>query len=399
MADGQRKYPVNEFFVHHSTGPDFANAGDTQVQDWYDEVGRVRGYQNGALRSYHQHPTRNKETYAMAHLTLRPYTLDGNKYGWRLTELIADPMNNVAWHCGNWEHNQRSLSVEVCGNWLSRSLPDKALMLLADYIRPQDQTLNGGLTLWAHKWVFATACPGALEPQIDKIVDMLNNPAKWNAQLWPAPPAPAPVPTPEPAPTPEKYKFVKLPEPKRFKTNKQPTNLWDISYDWPKFPSVKTFAIGEPFIAVGYAEHSKGSKYYMTSYSFGNADVSQKWAHPFGVNIVDLTEDVAPAPVEPPVVTPPVVTPPVNPPVEPPVVIEPTPTNPETGKDVTKQPFIEALKSMVRLVLLALPGIAIAYFTDLPATPTIAGLLLLLKGIDKYVHENPDIKLKGISPV
>ena len=191
MTDGQRAYPVDYAFLHHSTGPEFKNASDMEVQDWYSAIGRDRGYNGGNINSKHEHPSRPGElTYAMAHATLREYTLDDNKYGWRLTDLIKNPYANVAWAVGNWFYNTRSWSVEICGNFMNKVLPDKALMCLADHLRIIDKELvaggyPGGINVWLHQEVFATACPGRIKEQRDKVVDMINNPDKWNDILWP----------------------------------------------------------------------------------------------------------------------------------------------------------------------------------------------------------------------
>ncbi len=198
MVDGDRIYPVEYGFLHHSTGPFHVNASDMEVQDWYSNIGYSRGYSNGAINPRHEHPSRPGQlTYAQAQFALREYTLDGNKYGWRATDLMKLPLANVAWAVGNWWYNQRSFSIEVCGNYLDRVLPDKALMLLADEIfRPIDKELvsagyAGGVQVWLHQEVYATACPARIKEQRDKLVDMINNPDKWNKLLWPpAPPKP-----------------------------------------------------------------------------------------------------------------------------------------------------------------------------------------------------------------
>ncbi len=189
--DSDRLYPVNYFFLHHSTGSDFVNADDITVQDWYSDTGKARAYSNGAIDPRHEHPSRpGVLSYAQAQFTLREYTKDGNKYGWRLSDLIQRPWQNVTWSVGNWDYNRQSCSVEICGNYLGKVLPEKALMLLADFLRPIDQELGGSLQVWLHKEVYATACPARIAEQREKIVDMINNPAKWNALLWPvAPPA------------------------------------------------------------------------------------------------------------------------------------------------------------------------------------------------------------------
>jgi len=189
MNDGQRRYPVDYFFLHHSTGPDFVNAEDIQVQDWYSDTGKARAYSGGAINPMHEHPSRPGQlTYAQAHFTLREYSKDGNKYGWRLTDLIARPWQNVAWAVGNWDYNVMSSSVEICGNYLNKNLPDKALMCLADFLRDIDNELGGALKVWLHKEVYATACPARISDQRNTLIDMINNPDKWNNILWPPQP-------------------------------------------------------------------------------------------------------------------------------------------------------------------------------------------------------------------
>lgn len=192
MVDGDRIYPVDYHFLHHSTGPEFYNAEPIEVQDWFSLIGKARGYQNGALNPRHEHPSRPGQlTYAQAQFALYRYDKDGNKYGYKFIDLIKEPYKNVAWAVGNWFYNQRSVSTEVCGNFLNQVLPDKALMLLADYMRPIDQELGGALKVWLHQEVFATACPARIKEQRDKLVDMINRPDHWNAILWPpAPPKP-----------------------------------------------------------------------------------------------------------------------------------------------------------------------------------------------------------------
>ena len=187
MADGHRKYPIDYIVLHHSVGPEFKNSTDLKVQDWFDSTGKNRGYK-GYSRSYHDHPQRNKETFAQAHFALREYTKDGNKYGWRLTYLMKDVWHNVAWHAGNWNINQRSIGIETCGRFdQGRKLPEKACMLIADFFRKHDKDIGGKLQITAHKQFSATACPGSIYNRRAMIVDMINNPKKWNDKLFPKP--------------------------------------------------------------------------------------------------------------------------------------------------------------------------------------------------------------------
>lgn len=195
MVDGDRVYPVLYLFLHHSTGPDFVDTPDRTIRDWYSNIGKGRGYNNGALNPRHSHPDTGELSYAMAQFA--GSVDNSNKYGFKVIDLIQAPWANVTWSVGDWGYNQRSASVEICGNFMDKILPEKALMCIADWLRPVDQELMEagvphGLTIMLHQEVFNTACPGRIKEQRDTIVDMINNPDKWNKKLWPPTP-PAPV--------------------------------------------------------------------------------------------------------------------------------------------------------------------------------------------------------------
>src|SRR5687767_4502587 len=123
MADNQRIFPVDKVVLHHAVSDEMHNWDDIAVSKWFSSIGRNRGYA-GVARSNHFDPDEGWETYSQAHWCLHKYDKDGNKYGWRLTLLIADPDNNVAWHAGNWAVNQSSYGIEVAGNYLDKTLPD-----------------------------------------------------------------------------------------------------------------------------------------------------------------------------------------------------------------------------------------------------------------------------------
>lgn len=191
MNDGQRIYPVDILVVHHSMGPEFANASDLTVQDWFSSVGRGRGYA-GVDHSYHEHPSRpGVETFSQAQFA--GIADSSNKYNYRIVTLIKRPWDNVAWHAGNWGVNQQSVGLENCGDYTGKLLTEKQLMCIADWYRPKDIELKGTTAVFGHKEIqgASTACPSRIMEQRDKLVDMINNPAKWNLKLWP--PAPKPV--------------------------------------------------------------------------------------------------------------------------------------------------------------------------------------------------------------
>lgn len=63
-----------------------------------------------------------------------------------------------------------------------------------------------------------------------------------------------------------------------------------------------------------------------------------------------------------------------------------------------KQPVVEAAKDIARLVVFAIPGLLIGYFTDLPATQVTAVILLVLRAVDSYIHNDPTTKTNGLTP-
>lgn len=65
---------------------------------------------------------------------------------------------------------------------------------------------------------------------------------------------------------------------------------------------------------------------------------------------------------------------------------------------MNKEATIKALKELGRVLLFAAISFGISYLGKLPQSETVMYGTLVLKIVDKYVHENEDISLKGISP-
>lgn len=335
MLDGNRVYPVNKLVMHHAVSDEMRDWEDIEVQDWFSNVGKARGYQNGAINPFHEHPSRPGQlTYAMAHFCLHPYTKDGNKYGWRLTPLIARPFDNVAWHAGNWPVNQQSIGIETAGNYLSSEVDPKALMLVADTFRDHDKALGGALEVYPHQAFFSTQCPGQIVNQIATLIDMINSPEKWNEQFWP---------TPAPKPAEDlSTRYTRFPQPVKYMAMANPTNVYDVSKtSWNDLSNsiVKRLAVNEEFIAVGEYRHPLGGVYYMTQYSFGDADKTGVPNKYNGVNKADLWEKLDYTKLDPV----------INPPAP-----EPTPSLP-SNPDVkpaepTVEPTVKKPSWIVRLI-------------------------------------------------
>lgn len=254
MKDNQRVYPVNLIVMHHAVSDFMKNWSDLKVQDWFSNTGKSRAYQNGAINPMHEHPGRPGQlTYSQAQYCLHEYTADNNKYGWRLTTLIKLPFDNVAWHAGAWSVNQRSLGIETAGNYLNKVLPDKALMLIADTFRAHDKKIGGKLDIGFHKQFYATACPGRIAEQYNKLIDMFNNPKKWNDKLWPSKPSVTSTTT--------TYKPTK-----KFKVAKA-TTLVNIPAG-TKYAGSADYKVGAVIDDVAeLISYSDGKKFYRTAYA------------------------------------------------------------------------------------------------------------------------------------
>lgn len=179
QVDGHRSEIVDYLVAHHTAGREMINTKDIDVMDYFDTTGRKRGYESvrkksghDEIKSYHTHPKRKKETFAQAHFALHKYNLDGNKYGWRLVPLIVRPFENVAWHAGNWKINQRSIGIEICGNYVKKKIDENALLLIAETFKfwYKDLKQKGlKLKIKGHKDFANTACPGLIYNQLDII--------------------------------------------------------------------------------------------------------------------------------------------------------------------------------------------------------------------------------------
>lgn len=142
-----------------------------------------------------------------------------------------------------------------------------------------------------------------------------------NAQISGAP-APAPISPSVPAavedkaPAIAKSTYTRLESPMDLVTNKQPTNVYNLDpASWGALNAsvVKSLNKDSPFRAVGKATHPLGGVYFMTEYSFAQAETTGAPTHNWGVNTVDLSPAPAAAVETPDVV--------VAPPVEPPPLV------------------------------------------------------------------------------
>lgn len=178
------------------------------------------------------------------------------------------------------------------------------------------------LSIYPHNKWQTTSCPGSID--LGRIRAEAD---KWaSGGYLPAQPAPTPKPVPSPVPAPAptvQITYSKLPAPVNYTINKD-TNLWNFaSATWGGITAVKPFKKGDQFIVYGIADNvTLKAKYYMTAYSFGQADTTGSPKATNGVNMVDL--DIVTTPAQPVPTPPPIqVDPPTPPVVEPPIVVPP----------------------------------------------------------------------------
>ncbi|MCK9474201.1 peptidoglycan recognition family protein [Sulfurimonas sp.] len=175
----QRADVIDYLVVHHSAGNEFINAAAIDIIDAFSRAGYTRGYAPiKREHSWHFHPLRDKETFAMAHFALHKYNKDDNIYRWRLVPLMADWDSCIAWHAGNWEINTRSIGIEICGDYSDIRVDGRALKLIADYFKPEYTKTRAAGKIYhvvPHRYVSLgyTVCPGKIIDQIDDLREMI----------------------------------------------------------------------------------------------------------------------------------------------------------------------------------------------------------------------------------
>ena len=107
------------------------------------------------------------------------------------------PEECVAWHCGNWANNCKSIGIEISnsslgGDWpISEASLNLAITLTAEIMKRHGiKKAIVGKTLTYHSQFAATACPGDyIRARLQYAADEIN-------KILEATPAPAPTPTP-----------------------------------------------------------------------------------------------------------------------------------------------------------------------------------------------------------
>lgn len=307
MADPNRK-TVDKFILHHAVTPTWEEKSKAEIAQWFSDNGFARGYgSNPANWSGLINPYTGQRSYSMAAIAGQrvdgstPDATDAERAaGYRIVELIQDIWGQITWNAGNWPVNCSCIGLENLGDYRNYPLRDNDMKVIADFWRPHDQQLGGATAVYGHQEVsqLGTQCPARIMEDRDQIVAYINNaPAPI---VVPTPPAPEPV-VEAPAAVPAANPYTRFPTPMDLRANKTPTNVYDLTKQtWAELSAtiVKELNAGDQFVSVGKYVHPLGGVYFMTDYSFGQADITGTPAHPYGVNTIDLSPKPAdPTPV------------------------------------------------------------------------------------------------------
>lgn len=280
---------VDRGVLHHAVTPLWEDKSKAWLAQWFSDNGYARAYgSNPANWSGLINPFTGGRSYSQTHAVgqrVTAATPDATAAeraaGYRVFYIVKNPVGVITWHAGNWNVNQRSIAIENLGDYRNYALRDGDMKVIADFFRPLDQAVGGAMQILLHFEVYATACPARIQEARNKIVNYINNP--------PAPPKPPEPPKPEP----NVVKYEKMNKGDwKFVVN---ANLWDFNHaTHAKMKSVGSFKAGDVLTIVGKAVHRTGSEYYMTEYSFGDADKTGKPNYTNGINKNDLVKVKAP---------------------------------------------------------------------------------------------------------
>jgi len=196
MADSQR-LSVQYDVLHHAVTPLWSDKSVRWLAQWFSDNGFVRGYGSGSIPwSGLINPYTGARSYAQAHFagqivtaSTPDATASERKAGYRLVPLVKDPWGQITWGAGNWEVNRACINIENLGDYRNYTLRDGDCKVLADFWRPHDQKLKGATFILGHQEVFgaSTACPARIMEKRNLIVDMINNPKKYEPKPIPKP--------------------------------------------------------------------------------------------------------------------------------------------------------------------------------------------------------------------
>jgi hypothetical protein len=177
--------------IHHSgIANDMRNKSDEEVLKSFSDTGFEREYkpygynkETGYSPVYGQNdaefPLTDKPSYVGYHIIVRPYDLDGNKYGWRVTWPITDIINHRVNSTGYDKNrdsaeqiqriencNKHEIAVCFAGNYVHQRIDINALHLLA-FELSWLWGMYPDMEIHPHNYWQPTACPGKIVDQLD----------------------------------------------------------------------------------------------------------------------------------------------------------------------------------------------------------------------------------------
>jgi hypothetical protein len=182
---------IDYLIVHHSAGDPMRNAPDDEVKNFLNGIGFERGYKpygydfaTGYSQKFgqnlHKLPDGGGISYCEYHYCIHPYDADGNEYGYRLIQLLDDPMRQDSASIGlrfqgeeaaamqkrAIYYNSRSIAICFMGNYEIDEAPDKMIDFFVSLFGKQKPlswilSKNPMIRFIGHKDTLdATSCPG-----------------------------------------------------------------------------------------------------------------------------------------------------------------------------------------------------------------------------------------------
>lgn len=172
---------IEEIIIHHTAGAQLRDMSDYTVRTVLNKIGFDRGYRGyeydfktGYSKTWGQNFKKLSDSgeigYAEYHYTIHPYN-----GGYRLVQLLDDPMFVDAGSTGSRDHNSQAIAVSFCGNFEDNNAPESMIKFFIDLFLPGGALRwilekNSLINVLGHKDIDSTLCPGRyLYPHIPRI--------------------------------------------------------------------------------------------------------------------------------------------------------------------------------------------------------------------------------------
>jgi hypothetical protein len=185
----KNKPVIKYLIIHHSAGGTLENLNDKSLKRGFSDVGFDKGYrpygydketgytdQYGGIQTQLRDPITGKFTYSMYHYVIHSYAIDNNPYGYRIVQMVENPLKYDVGSTGTDPYNYNKYGIAVCfaGNYMNDYINEDALKCAGEKLKWLWYYTNGELEIIPHKNIDATICPGRIASQLDVLKKYLE---------------------------------------------------------------------------------------------------------------------------------------------------------------------------------------------------------------------------------